>query len=42
LAIPLLAIAVSAASASLDDAFALLRQSKLKEARDLFRTVADL
>lgn len=38
LAIPLLASAVSASS--LDDAFALQRQGKLKEARDLFRTVA--
>jgi len=40
LAIPLFALAVSAASSSLDDAFALLREGKLKEARDLFHAVA--
>lgn len=38
--IPLLASAVSAASSTFDDAFALQRQGKLKEARDLFRTIA--
>ena len=40
LAIPLLVSAVSAASSTLDDAFALQRQGKLKEARDLFRAIA--
>lgn len=40
LVILLPASAVSAASSTLDDAFALQRQSKLKEARDLFRTIA--
>jgi tetratricopeptide (TPR) repeat protein len=40
LAIPLLASAVSAASSSIEDAFALQHQGKLKEARDLFRAIA--
>lgn len=40
LVVPLLASAVSAASSTLDDAFALQRQGRLKEARDLFRTIA--
>ena len=40
LVVPLLVPVVSAASSTLDDAFALQRQGKLKEARDLFRTIA--